>query len=117
MAHNLSPEKVIDTTEIVLGSMKTMKIEIEFNKNHMNEVLIGNVLDVSNGIGVYPQILNFLFAARKRVKHSMEVLLEQAENARCEQEKKALEYQATLLNCKQLAIKVFMNTFYGETGN
>jgi len=47
----------------------------------------------------------------------MEHIAERADASDDPTVKRELEFQTTLLNCKQLAIKVFMNTFYGETGN
>jgi len=86
MAHNLSPEKVIEPYEVIKHDMDTKLIEIPFQKDNYSDVLKGHVLarkdkkgdlNVSaeiHGIGVYPSILEFLFASRKEVKLAMEHL-------------------------------------------
>ena len=68
MAHNLSPEKVIEPNEIISYRTKTTKIEIPFSKDGQSELMTGNVLSRENEVGVYPSILKFLFDSRKKVK-------------------------------------------------
>ena len=65
MAHNLSPEKVVEPSEIIRSNIKTFKIEIPFTKPESSEILVGDVLTREHEPGVYPQILEFLFASRK----------------------------------------------------
>ncbi len=72
MAHNLSPEKIIEPNEIINYNTKTTKIEIPFTKGDLHEVLCGDVLTREHKVGVYPSILKFLFDSRKKVKHQME---------------------------------------------
>jgi len=76
--------------------------------------------------GVYPYILNKLFAKRKVVKNKMKDLNHKKEKMEAEGEQylkdHAEEYEnicfdIVCLDSKQKAIKVFMNTFYGEAGN
>ena len=38
----------------------------------MSEVLEGNVLSRDSGVGIYPEILKYLFDSRKQVKKQME---------------------------------------------
>lgn len=44
MAHNLSPEKVVEPLEVIRSNMKTFKIEIPFTKSDSSEILVGEVL-------------------------------------------------------------------------
>jgi len=44
MAHNLSPEKVVEPLEVIRFNMKTFKIEIPFTKSDSSELLVGEVL-------------------------------------------------------------------------
>ncbi len=68
MAHNLSPEKVIEPYEIIDNMTKVTKIEIPFEKGDDREILCGYVLSREHEVGVYPSILKFLFDSRKKVK-------------------------------------------------
>lgn len=86
----------------------------------------GKYLDPEFQFGIYPYILNDLFYRRKAIKKKMKVFVHEKE----EMEAKGEQYIADNLehyedvcfhlnyyNSKQLALKVFMNTFYGEAGN
>jgi hypothetical protein len=42
----------------------------------MKEILEGNVLTRESGVGIYPEILKYLFDSRKQVKKSMEHIAE-----------------------------------------
>lgn len=76
--------------------------------------------------GVYPYILDDLFKKRAKLKKLMKVQDHRKEQIEAmtpeEQKALAVEYADVVfnknyLNCKQNALKVFMNTFYGEAGN
>ncbi len=59
-----------------------------------------------------------LFDMRKEVKKQLEHLEDQInEHPKDSAPYKELVFKASLVDAKQKAIKVFMNTFYGETGN
>jgi DNA polymerase elongation subunit (family B) len=84
------------------------------------------VCDPEFQFGVYPYILNSLFAKRAIIKAQMKMLDKRKEIIEAmpliEQEKLTQEYNNIIFdrnyqNSKQNALKVFMNTFYGEAGN
>ena len=54
---------------------------------------------------------------RAQVKKVLEQIDDHIKEEKDEDRKKDLLYQYSLVDAKQKAIKVFMNTFYGETGN
>lgn len=76
--------------------------------------------------GVYPYILNDLFNKRVLLKKKMKVFEHRKETIEAMTEEKQKElaeeyadvvFNINYLNSKQNALKVFMNTFYGECGN
>ena len=70
MAHNLSPEKVLEEND--LTQLPTTEITINFVKDDMAEDVVGHVLTRDSEPGVYPSILQDLFAKRKVIKKEME---------------------------------------------
>ena len=75
--------------------------------------------------GVYPYILDMLFHQRKKIKRTLKTWADEREQMEakgaaylCEHAIRYVDvkFQCGYLNAKQLAIKVFMNTFYGEAG-
>ena len=58
--------------------------------------------------GLYPSILKNLFAQRKEIQTHIAHLRHQTG---------ASEFEISLLEAKQGALKIYMNTFYGEAGN
>jgi DNA polymerase elongation subunit (family B) len=80
MAHNLSPEKVIEDSEIkqinadgtvLLRSghiLKCNKVEVAFDNGVISEVMPAYVKTREEGVGVYPFILQSLFNMRAEVK-------------------------------------------------
>ena len=54
---------------------------------------------------------------RAQVKKVLEQIDDHIKEEKDEDRKRDLLYQYSLVDAKQKAIKVFMNTFYGETGN
>ena len=87
------------------------------------------ILNENFNFGIYPYILNGLFNKRKLIKKKMSVFLHKKEEMEAIENKeqgylsKNLDeytdccFNINYLNSKQLALKVFMNTFYGEAGN
>jgi len=140
--YNFSPEYcILDKKEAKQLYFETnqrlTKVNFEFNGQrkiayfiwHNNEIepyLNNNEKNPNFQFGVYPYILNKLFYDRKKLKSQMNIYAKQIK----EMEVKGEEYikqnitiyddlcfQMNYLNSKQLALKVFMNTFYGECGN
>jgi DNA polymerase elongation subunit (family B) len=86
-------------------------------------------LDPEFKFGVYPYILDKLFHDRKTIKKQMKVYIHEIEQMENDDTKTPGYIQANIVhyndicfhrnyyNSKQSALKVFMNTFYGECGN
>jgi DNA polymerase elongation subunit (family B) len=133
--YNLSPEYCIldkkQAQAISATGQKLIKIDFEFNGRRRLAYFIwhNNKYDPKDPefkFGVYPFILDDLFkkrAALKKQQKAFDSRKEQIEAmSKEEQEKLADEYAEVVFNrnyfnSKQNALKVFMNTFYGECGN
>lgn len=137
MTYNLSPEYIIvnktDAKQAHNDGHDLHKIKFIYNGKiirgwsikHENKI---DPLEDGFKFGVYPMILKELFDSRKEMKKSLH---------RWESEKEKLEaltkeefnnidtktlydnvcFNFNYINSKQKALKVFMNTFYGESGN
>lgn len=135
MCYNFSPEYcVFDkkvAQEISATGQKLTRVEFDFNGRkkiawfifHNNKY---NPEEPGFQFGVYPYILNDLFNRRSAIKKKMKSYEHRKEEIEAlskeEQAKLADEYEDVVFNynyykCKQNALKVFMNTFYGEAGN
>jgi DNA polymerase elongation subunit (family B) len=132
--YNLSPEYcVLEPERAQLLQEKYKLVEVDFM--YGGERKIGWFVWHNNKIkideegfmfGVYPYILNDLFNRRALLKKEMKKYDHRKEEieAMSDEEQKIYqnEYSDVLfnknyLNSKQNALKVFMNTFYGEAGN
>jgi DNA polymerase elongation subunit (family B) len=135
MTYNLSPEYMVftqeDANEYERQGHTMHKIEFEFNGQPIvawsirHDTLDGITLKpgkTKNKFGLYPSILKKLFDKRSEMKKILKKYAKQKE----QMEKDALQdttgyatvcFQYNYINSKQKALKVFMNTFYGETGN
>jgi DNA polymerase elongation subunit (family B) len=137
MTYNLSPEYM------VIDRAKARALDSEGYKLHKIKFVMGtrtvrawsvsheNKIDPKQAdyrFGIYPQILKELFDTRKQMKvglHHWEGLKEKMEGLPAaefnlsENQKKYenIVFQYNSVDSKQKALKVFMNTFYGETGN
>lgn len=67
--------------------------------------------------GIYPTILLDLFNKRKALKKQKALLEEKMKHSSSEKERDDLEFKINFVDSKQKTAKIFMNTFYGETGN
>jgi len=128
MAYNLSPEFLI-TDKKYYQYLKNKNVDLHEINFQFNESPIvawtvrhNENSDISN-FGLYPSILKFLFNERKQMKKNLFKYKEQKEHF-----ENTVDYEnnAEYLDCvfnlsyvdsKQKALKVFMNTFYGELGN
>ena len=129
MGHNLSPEmrmteKQYDSLtqeqkdELLNGVTKITiknkgKEEVYYFKKHAED---------ESDHGIFPAILSGLFKVRKACKNKMlelEEILEvnTVEQTLTEDRVSDLEFEIGCLDSKQKALKVLMNTFYGESGN
>jgi DNA polymerase elongation subunit (family B) len=134
-AYNFSPEYCIldkSYAKKVAASGKIInKAEFEYNGRRRVGYFVwhNNKYDKNDPefqFGIFPYILNDLFNQRKKLKKQMHVFAHRKEQieAMPNEEQKTLtaEYEDVLfnlayLNCKQNALKVFMNTFYGCCGS
>lgn len=110
MTYNLSPEKFISCDKIDEVSKEILKTNpaAEFHKTKVEMVDInyegyfyrhGNKKE---NMGIYPTILQDLFNRRKEIKSRIG---------------STSGLEKNILDSKQKALKIFMNTFYGEAGN
>lgn len=111
--HNnkLNPTKEI--TEVVTNIVDGKEITTEVKKV---------VPDPEFQFGVYPYILDDLFNKRAVLKKEMKKFAHQKEELEAKGDFSSETYtdvcfNLSYLNSKQNALKVFMNTFYGEAGN
>lgn len=139
MAYNLSPEYLIldedykNTLEYKGYNIHNIKFEYKY-ENYLGEKNSKDILgwtvrhneenkDNTN-FGLYPTILRDLFKQRTEMKKELSIYKDKKEHI----EKYETDYENTkeykecvfkLKYCdtKQKALKVFMNTFYGEMGN
>lgn len=134
--YNLSPEYFIQDTEVAdVYKKRGVKI-IDVSFNYSNKLRVGHFVWHNNKyepnepgfqFGIYPYILHKLFNERAQIKKQLKSMqLEHEKMAlvpaeqRSEQHQNSmddLQFKINYLNCKQSAIKVFMNTFYGAAGN
>jgi DNA polymerase elongation subunit (family B) len=135
MAYNLSPEYMIfdkrEATRREKEGHTLHEINFEFNGVPMRGWSVRH--DTSDGVnllpgktenkfGLYPYILKKLFDKRSAMKKEMKKFGKIKEKMETSHQASGEEYnkicfQFGYLNSKQKALKVFMNTFYGETGN
>lgn len=135
MAYNFSPEYCIldkrQAQAIAETGQRITKVDFDFHGVRKVGYFVwhNNVQDPNEPgfqFGVYPYILNELFKKRAAIKKKMKVFDHRREEIEAmsdeEQTRLADEYNDVVFNqnylkSKQLALKVFMNTFYGEAGN
>lgn len=117
---------------------KLTRVEFDFNTRtrrawfigHNNKLNPASKEDGGDGeefqFGLYPYILRDLFLKRKSIKKTMSAYMHEMEQMKADgsayQKENAnhfadITFKYNYYNSKQLALKVFMNTFYGESGN
>jgi DNA polymerase elongation subunit (family B) len=131
-AYNFSPEKLILDKKYAREyyertKNKLTRVDFQFGMERCVGWFVwhNNNLDIKKEpfeFGVYPYILNNLFQMRAEVKKKMKDIDHILEDpAKLEkltlEEQTELQFKRSCINSKQSAIKVYMNTFYGETGN
>lgn len=135
MTYNLSPEYMVFTeteaSELVKEGHQLHKIEFMFNDEPQiawsirHDTFDGTTLlpgKTKKKFGLYPHILKKLFDKRSEMKKNMKKFAKRKEVLEKENGQDTTEYAQVCfnynyINSKQKALKVFMNTFYGETGN
>jgi len=139
MAYNLSPEYLIldeeYKEEIQEKGYNIHNIKFEYNyENYLGEKHSKDIIgwtvrhDESNKentmFGLYPTILRDLFKQRAEMKKELAIYKDKKEHIEKYEKDYVdnLDYKECLFklkycDTKQKALKVFMNTFYGEMGN
>jgi hypothetical protein len=139
MAYNLSPEYLIlddrYKEELVNKGYNIHNINFKYNyENYLGEKNSKDIIgwtvrhDESNKentmFGLYPTILRDLFKQRAEMKKELAIYKDKKEHIEKYEKDyiNNLEYKECLFklkycDTKQKALKVFMNTFYGEMGN
>lgn len=141
MTYNLSPEYMIinkkHARDLDSHGVKLHKIKFSMSgttyrawsvahENKIDPTRKSSTIDYK--FGIYPQILKELFDNRKIMQKDLkkwEALKEQMESLPSAEfntlenrtKYENIEFNYNCINSKQKALKVFMNTFYGETGN
>lgn len=138
MAYNISPEYLIldeeYKEEVQKKGRDLHKIEFEYKyEDYLQEKKVKYIEawtvrhDESKEItdfGLYPTILKDLFAQRAELKKDLFIYKKKKEHIESTQtdylnttEYKDCLFKLNYSDTKQKAVKVFMNTFYGEMGN
>ena len=137
MTYNLSPEYIItnqkDAKDAFNDGHELHKIKFLFNGRTIRgwSIRHDNKIDPESKdckFGIYPMILKELFDTRKEMKkilhkwesekERLEILpKEQFDSKKIQDEYENVCFNFNYINSKQKALKVFMNTFYGESGN
>ena len=135
MAYNLSPEYIITSRKVAeeehAKGQSLYKIKFQYGSTTVRgwSIRHNNVFEGPEcKFGIYPAILKELFDLRSEMKkklHKWESAKERLETlSKDEFNKESIqsEYSTVCFNyryidSKQKALKVFMNTFYGESGN
>lgn len=135
MSYNISPEYIIKDRGFAKHVYKTFnyplrKVEFKYaGTDHTAWIIqhenIFDSADKNYKFGVLPTILKKLFDARTQLKKNPKGLsywserreLLKKEGKENTEEFEEVEYEYNKINVKQIALKVFMNTFYGEAGN
>lgn len=112
--HNNEMEPVVCERFIMADG----KIKLDVFGNKLTE----EVYDSKFQFGIYPYILNRLFNERAQIKAVLKKYNKQKEHMEAEGKANTQAYEDLMFNqayynAKQNALKVFMNTFYGEAGN
>jgi hypothetical protein len=138
MAYNLSPEYLIldreYKEEIKNKGYEIHDINFEYKyENYLQEKCVKTIegwtvrhdeSKEKSNFGLYPSILKNLFAQRAEMKKDLFIYKEKKEHIEKyetdylnNEEYKECIFKLNYSDTKQKALKVFMNTFYGELGN
>lgn len=129
MTFNLSPEYMIFNKDDLkkYPDYSYHKIDFMCNETRVtawsirHDTIDGKTLQKGktvNKMGLYTTILKNLFGKRTLMKKEMKKFAKEMEILKKESKKDdSVTFNYNYCNSKQKALKVFMNTFYGETGN
>ncbi len=122
----------ITTVNFMYNNRERIGYFVWHNNQYDTHVIIDGkkVINENFGFGLFPYILNDLFNKRALLKKELEKIKDEVEiieqkeskspgyiDKNCKEKYEDLVFQKAYLNSKQNALKVFMNTFYGEVGN
>jgi DNA polymerase elongation subunit (family B) len=126
MTYNLSPEYMILDKQVAmeLSARHTLfRIKFPFEGKPVNGWIVrhDNKIDPASAdfkFGIFGYVLKQLFDKRKALKAQMKQWEKLAEEAKEDSAEYAhAKFQFEYMNSTQKALKIFMNTFYGEIGN
>lgn len=143
MAFNLSPEmhtkSFVKAAELIKSGASIKPVEVAFNERKLQAWFVRHSYtgapdekrgvtadDVKNNFGIFPSCLDRLFKRRKQMKALLKPyamkkehleLLSAEEFKTRKEEYDDVVFTYKYLDSSQKSAKIFMNTFYGETGN
>ena len=128
MAYNITPEFLIMdknyADQLIERGFDIHNINFEFNERPIAAWTVRHdETKPKSNFGLYPSILKFLFNERKKMKKGLFKYKEEKEHYEMiegyedDPKYKDCIFNLSYVDSKQKALKVFMNTFYGEMGN
>ena len=119
--YNLSPDKYLGNKNVDGPPDKITNINSVFNGKPVMGAFIRHENDRKK-MGLFPVVLGDLFDKRAQMKDELKPLKKRKEQLEKEKKTDDIEYNNICfdidkLDSKQKATKIYMNTFYGETGN
>ena len=136
MTYNLLPDKIILSQERAKSLKESGKKLHEINfKFNSRDVLAWSIEHKNQAEikGLYPKVLEELLIRQNSLKSRLALLKDKKEELEKEislaeargedvtdalkSEYSSVSFNVACLDAKQLALKVYMNTFYGEAGN
>src|SRR6185436_14229519 len=121
MTYNLSPEKIIlDEKEYkkYCDKYKLHKIKFMFNGREIKAWSVEHK-NIQGNMGLYPDVLLDLLDRRNKMKKELNQLKKKIEDNALtnKHDDDDLLFRYNYVNLSQNALKVYMNSFYGEAGN
>ncbi|HEY6534702.1 MAG TPA: DNA polymerase domain-containing protein, partial [Candidatus Nitrosocosmicus sp.] len=113
MTYNLSPEMIVLDPEKLDPNIDYHEIKFMYNDREIRAWCVRHGNDDKKK-GLYPVVLEMLKEKRIELKKKLKQLNEQIKNGIFDI---YTIYERDLIDIKQIALKVYMNSFYGETGN
>lgn len=126
MTYNLSPDKITLSQESAIdihrSGKRTHMIKFSFNGRTLEAWSVRHN-NIPEEKGLYVSILEILSNKRSEMKKRLRELSKKKDELRDmgtshdEAEYSSVCFEYTCINSKQNALKIYMNTFYGELGN
>lgn len=113
MTYNLSPEKFLKSPQ----GYDVHTVDFKTEQRQVTGHFVQHKNDLAN-YGLFPFILQELLFRRNAYKQLMQATAREIEESKKNNESVVdNEFKYNSFNSKQKALKIFMNTFYGEAGN